>query len=180
MNFISSDTYKNMMQALAGELMGSTKYALYAGKAYDDGYVQIGDIFSETSGNEREHAEVLMKLINGGSLPDTLNNLKESYMGENGEWTNTYMGFADTAEREGFSDIAELFRNIASVERHHDYRFRNLADNIENENVLCRDENSLWVCLNCGFLYEGMCAPDDVCPLCGVHRGYYKLNCEDY
>lgn len=179
-NFISSETYKNMMQALADELMVSTKYALYSGKAYEDGYVQIGDIFSESSGHEREHAEMLMKFINGGSLPDTLNNLKEAYSGENNEWTRKYSQFADMADKEGFDEIAELFRNIAVVEKHHDYRFRNLADNIENDNVFCRDKDSLWVCLNCGFLYEGMCAPEDRCPLCGEHRGYYKLNCEDY
>ncbi len=180
MNFISSETYKNMMQALAGEMMASTKYDLYSGKAYEDGYVQIGDVFAETSGHEREHAGILMRLLNEGSIPDTLNNLKESYSGENNEWLRMYSQFADTAEKEGFHDIAEMFRNIAVAEKHHDYRFRSLADNIENENVLCRGENSLWVCLKCGFLYEGMCAPEDGCPLCKGNRGYYKLNCEDY
>lgn len=179
MDFISSETYKNIMQALSGELMASTKYALYAGKAYEDNYVQIGDIFAETSGNEREHAEIFMKLINNGSLPDTLDNLKSASSGENGEWSRIYTGFAKTAEKEGFNEIAELFRMIASVEMHHDYRFRNLAENIENDTVFCREEESLWVCLNCGYLYQGKCAPQ-ICPLCKENQGFFKLNCEDY
>lgn len=179
MDFIASETYKNIMQALSGELMASSKYAIYSGKAYEDGYVQIGDILAETSGNEKEHAEIFMKLIKGGSIPDTLDNLKDAYSGESNEWGHTYMQFADTAEKEGFNDIADIFRETASVERHHDYRFRTLADNIENGTVFCRDEEVFWVCLNCGFLYKGNCAPD-VCPLCGKSQGFYKLNCEDY
>ncbi|MBQ9885355.1 MAG: rubrerythrin family protein [Lachnospiraceae bacterium] len=180
MDFISSETYKNIMQALAGELMTCAKYALYADKAYEDGYIQIGDVFAETSGNEKEHARILMRIMDEGEMSDTLDNLKEAFSGESNEWNNSYAGFAETARKEGFDNIAQMFENMAQVEKHHDFRFRSLADNIENGNTFCRNEDALWVCLNCGFLYQGACAGDDECPLCGESKGYYKLNCEDY
>lgn len=177
--FTESETYKNLQAAFEGETQASTRYAIFSEKAREDGYEQIGDIFEETSGNEREHAVIWMKLLNGGEIPPTLQNLKEAYSGENYEWTNMYIGFAEKAYEEGFPEIARLFEGVAGVERHHDARYRKLAQNIMNDTVFCKKSNVLWICLNCGNLFYGECAPS-VCPVCGYPQGYYQLNCENY
>ena len=179
MEFQGSKTYQNVMKSIDGEMKASTKYAIYSGKAREDGYENIGDIFDETSRNEREHAERMMKIIYQGEIPDTLTNLKDASSGENHEWTKMYQEFAETAKAEGFDQIAQLFLDIAEVERHHDYRFENLAENIENDQVFCKSEKILWICMNCGYLYYGDCAPE-FCPLCGYPQKYFKPNCEDY
>ncbi len=178
-DFSESNTYKNLQAAFDGETKASTKYAIYGRKAKEDGYEQIGNIFNETSGNEREHAEIWLRLLNGGELPSTPENLKESFSGENYEWTTMYIGFAQEARREGYPEIAELFEGVAAIERHHDSRFRKLASNIMNSTVFCKNSNVLWICLNCGNLYYGECAPEP-CPVCGYPQGYYQLNCNNY
>jgi len=178
-NFEKSNTYKNLQAAFTGETSASGKYAIFGRKAKEEGYEQIGNIFEETSGNEREHAEIWLKLMEGGEVPTTLDNLKTAYGGENYEWTSMYVKYAEEAEREGFHQIACLFEGVANIERHHDARFRKLAQNIMNDQVFCKKVNTLWVCLNCGNLYYGECAPE-VCPVCCYPQGYYQLNCENY
>lgn len=178
-DFRESNTFRNLQAAFDGETKASTKYAIYGRKAKEEGYEQIGNIFNETSGNEREHAEIWLKLIKGGEVPSTLENLKDSYAGENYEWTTMYIGFAQEARREGYPEIAELFEGVASIERHHDSRYRKLANNIVNDTVFCKNNNVLWVCLNCGNLYYGDCAPDP-CPVCGYPQGYYQMNCDNF
>ena len=179
MDFESSKTYQNIMNAIDGEMMASTRYQIYSDKAREDGYENIGDIFAETSGNEKEHAERLMKVAFAGDIPDTLTNLKDAGAGENHEWTKMYQEYAQIAKEEGYDQIAELFLDIAEVERHHDYRFQTLAENMEQNQIFCKDEKILWICLNCGYIYYGECAPE-FCPLCGYPQSYFKPNCEDY
>lgn len=178
-NFQDSNTFRNLQEAFKGETSASGKYAMYGKKAEEDGYMQIANIFNETSGNEREHAEMWMKLMHGGEVPSTLENLQESFSGEEYERATMYPGFAEEAIREGYPEIAALFYGVADIENHHNARFRQLADNIMNDRVFCKDTAMVWICLNCGNLYYGECAPE-VCPVCGYPQGYYQLNCENY
>ena len=179
MSFEDSKTYQNLKKAFEGETKASGKYAIYARKAREDGYQQIGNIFEETSGNEREHAEIWLKLLNGGELPPTLENLKAASDGEHYEWTEMYPQFADTARQEGYLEIADLFEGVAKIENHHGSRFGKLARNIEHGMVFCKNREVVWVCLNCGNLIWGECAPE-VCPVCAYPRGYYELNCDNF
>ncbi len=178
-NFFNSNTFKNLQTAYDTEAKACMKYLIYGRKARDDGYMQIGHIFDETSMNEREHAEIWLKLMKGGKLPSTLDNLKDSYSGENYEWTKLYIEFAQEARREGYDEIAELFEGVAGVERHHDARFRKLASNIINDTVYSKKNNTLWTCRNCGNLYYGASAPEP-CPVCGCSREAYQLNQDNY
>lgn len=178
-DFTSSNTFKNLQAAYEAEAMACTKYLIYGGKAREEGYVQIGNIFEETSMNEWKHAELWLKLMKGGKLPSTLDNLKDSYSGENYDWTNRYIDFAQEARREGYEEIAELFEGVAGVERHHDSRFRKLASNIINDTVYSKKNNVLWTCTNCGNLFYGGSAPEP-CPVCGCSRDYYQLNQDNY
>lgn len=179
MELKDSKTYQNILKTIDGEMKASTKYAIYGDKAREDGFENVGSIFDETSHNEKEHAERMMKVIYNGELPDTLINLRDASGAESHEWMNLYQEFAQTAKEEGFDQISDLFRDLAEVERHHNYRFDNLAENIENQQVFCKGEKILWICMNCGYLYYGECAPD-VCPLCGYPKSFFKPNCEDY
>lgn len=179
MEFKESKTYKNLQKAYEGELKASTRYHIYGEKARDDGFEQIGDIFMETSHNEKEHAEIWLKLLNGGKIPSTLENLKEAAKGENYEWTTMYKQFADTAREEGFNKIADLFEGVARIENNHDGRFETLAWNIESDRVFCRENEAVWICTNCGNLTWAECAPK-VCPVCGYPQGYYELYCEAF
>ena len=177
--FRVTNTYRNLQSAFIGETSAGTKYRLFGEKAREEDYQQIGDIFDQTSHNELAHAEVWYKLLHGGEVPTTLENLKEAYGGENREWTGMYVSYADEARREGYPEIARLFEEVLAVERHHDAQYRKLAQNILNDNVFCKGGNTLWVCLNCGNLFYGECAPSP-CPLCGYPQGFYELNCENF
>lgn len=179
MDFRTSETYQNLQKAFEGELMASTKYRLYEERARKEDFQQIGDIFKETAGNEQAHARIWFRLLHEGNMPDTLENLAESCKGERHEWTKMYREFAATAEREGFQDIARLFREVADIERHHDYRYERLLDNIREDRVFCKEKEVLWICLNCGELTYGVCAPEK-CPVCGFSQGFAELNCENY
>lgn len=179
MEFANSKTFKNILNAIDGELKASTKYSIYDAKAREDGYENIGDIFKETSNNEKEHAELLLKIIHNGSIPDTCENLIDASSGENHEWTNMYQEYAKIAQDEGFPKISQVFLKIAEVERHHDFRFNTLAKDIKCNKIFCKDEQILWICMNCGYLYYGECAPKK-CPLCGYSQGYFSPNCENY
>lgn len=179
MNLKNSKTYENLKSAYDGELKASAKYEIYGMKAKEDGYIQIGDIFDETSRNEREHAEIWLKLLEGGEVPSTYDNLKEASSGENYEWRSMYKDYANTARREGFFRIAELFESVGNIENFHDGRFEQLARNIEMEEVFCKNDEYLWICTNCGYLEWGECAPE-ICPVCGYPQGYYQLYCKNY
>ncbi|QNM06313.1 rubrerythrin family protein [Qiania dongpingensis] len=179
MGFKDCTTYENLKKAYEGELKASAKYRIFGRKARKDGYQQIGNIFEETSWNEMAHAEIWLKLLEGGKIPDTLENLENSCRGESREWRSMYLKFAVTAEEEGYSDIARLFREVAEIERHHDYRFDGLAENIRDNEAFCKRKDAVWVCLNCGYIHYGACAPE-ICPVCGCPKGCYQINCENY
>lgn len=174
-----SSTYSNIAEALERELMASARYSISAEKAREDGYEQIADIFEETSKNEMEHAKILLKLINNNAMPSTPDNLKSAYTGEYREWTSIYVSFAEKAREEGYNEIARLFECLAGIEMHHDVRFRKLAQNIMNNQVFCKKDNALWICMKCGYLVYGGGAPD-ICPVCMGQQGYYQLNRDNY
>lgn len=179
MDFKDSTTYKNLMNAFDGESKASTKYRIFASKARDDGFEQIGDIFDETSQNEQEHAEIWYKLLNGGEVPSTVENLKGAIGGETFEWTKMYKDYAETARAEGYNSIADLFEGVGNIERNHDRRYAILTRNIETGKVFCKNNEEIWICLNCGNLYRGKCAPEH-CPVCGFPQGYYELYAENF
>jgi len=179
MNFTNSQTYKNLQNAYEGELKAGSKYVIYGAKAREDGYEQIGNIFDETSHNEREHAELWLKILNYGQMPSTLENLRDATTGEHYEWTKMYKNYAETARKEGFSQIANLFEGVGCIEKNHEERFDKLARNIETDKVFCKECEMTWICLNCSNSYKGKCAPKK-CPVCGYPQGYYELLCENY
>ena len=174
-----SKTEENLKTALQGEAYAHMKYAYYASQAKKDGFVEIQDIFLETSANEKEHGKVWFKLLNGGSVPDTLTNLKESMEVEKYEWSDMYKNFAKTAREEGFVDIAELFELTSTVEKAHEERYKVLAENIENGGVFKKPEEIMWKCNNCGYLHRGKEAPE-VCPMCDHPQAHYRKLTEGY
>lgn len=179
-NFASSQTYQNLQNAYNRELIVSTKYQIYGDRARRDGYQQIGNIFDETSGNEKQHAEIWLKfIIQSDQLPPTLTNLQDAAAAENYEGTDLYLQYAQVAREEGYTDIANMFEGIAVIERHHYFRFNSLANNIQNNQVFCKPNNTVWICLVCGNLVWDECAPE-VCPICGFPQSFYELNCENY
>lgn len=178
MDLKDSKTYENLQKAFEGELKASTKYAIYAAKAKEDGFMQIANIFNATSGNEREHAELWLKLIEGGQLPHTFDNLAEAIQGESYEWKTTYQEFARVAKEEGFDQIAGLFEGVGNIERQHDFRYQRLRDNMEEGTLFCKPSENVWTCLNCGNVSWGECAPE-ICPVCGYQQGYFELFSEN-
>ncbi len=174
-----SKTEKNLMEAFAGESQAHTKYQYFASKAKKEGYVQIQNIFLETSKNEKEHAKIWFKLLNGGDVQDTISNLKEAANGENYEWTEMYAQFAVEAEEEGFDDIAFLFRKVAEIEKEHEERYRILLENVENDSVFNKQEEIVWKCSNCGHIYTGKDAPEK-CPVCAHPKAYFEQRAVNY
>ena len=158
-------TEKNLMDAFAGESQARNKYTYYASKARKDGYEQIAALFEETAGNEKEHAKLWFKYLNGGEIPSTVENLKDAAAGENFEWTDMYDRMAKEADEEGFKEIAAKFRMVGAIERHHEERYRKLVQNIEEGVVFSRDGDRIWKCRNCGHIVVGKKAPE-VCPVC--------------
>lgn len=179
MDFIDSETYKNVLASYELDLQTSGKYALYANQSRVDGYQQIGNIFDDTSKNELEHAVVWLRVLNNGKLPNTLDNLVDAYSGPNRQRPSIYLDYAEIAEKEGFNDIAQLFRRVSEIEIHFNFRFEQLATNIQDSTVFCKDVAMVWICLKCGNLYWGPCAPE-ICPFCHYPQGYYQINCENY
>lgn len=173
-----SKTEANLLTAFAGESQARNKYTYYASKARKDGYVQIANIFEETANNEKEHAKMWFKLLNGG-IGDTVDNLKDAAAGENYEWTDMYAGFAKTAREEGFTHIADLFDGVAKVEKEHEERYLKLVKNIEEGLVFSRDGDVIWQCSNCGHIVIGKKAPD-VCPVCAHPQAYFQIKAENY
>ena len=173
-----SKTEANLLAAFSGESQARNKYTYYASKARKDGYVQIANIFEETANNEKEHAKMWFKLLNGG-IGDTLSNLKDAAAGENYEWTDMYAGFAKTAREEGFDHIADLFEGVAKIEKEHEERYLKLVQNIEGGLVFSKDGDVIWQCANCGHIVVGKDAPQ-VCPACQHPQAYFQRRAENY
>ena len=172
-------TEKNLQEAFAGESMARNKYTYFASKAKKDGYVQIAIIFEETAANEKEHAKMWYKLLNGGKVSDTVQNLVDAANGENFEWTDMYERMAREAREEGFPEIAEKFEGVAAIEKEHEARYRKLLKNIQDEVVFSRDGDVIWQCANCGHIVVGKKAPE-VCPVCDHPQSYFQLKAENY
>ncbi|MCI8558207.1 MAG: rubrerythrin family protein [Lachnospiraceae bacterium] len=172
-------TEQNLMTAFAGESQARNKYTYYASKAKKDGYVQIAKIFEETADNEKEHAKLWFKLLEGGSVKDTISNLKAAAEGENFEWTDMYAGFAKEAREEGFDHIAALFEGVAAIEKEHEERYRKLLERVQGDVVFSRDGDVIWQCSNCGHICVGKKAPE-VCPVCAHPQAYFQVKAENY
>ena len=172
-------TEQNLKEAFAGESMARNKYTYFASKAKKDGYVQIAAIFEETAANEKEHAKMWYKYLNGGSVSDTRTNLADAASGENFEWTDMYARMAREAREEGFDEIAAKFEMVGAIEKHHEERYRKLLKNIEDEIVFSREGDVIWQCSNCGHIVIGKKAPE-VCPVCDHPQSYFQIKAENY
>ncbi|MBQ8166875.1 MAG: rubrerythrin family protein [Lachnospiraceae bacterium] len=179
MELKGSRTEANLMAAFAGESQATNKYRYYASKAKKDGSVQIANIFEETANNEKEHAKLWFKLLHGGAVPGTIENLKDAAAGENYEWTDMYAEFAKVAREEGFDDIARQFDGVAAIEKEHEERYRKLLANIEGDLVFSKDGDVIWQCINCGHICIGKKAPE-VCPVCAHPQSYFQVKAENY
>lgn len=174
-----TQTEKNLWTAFAGESQARNKYTYFASKAKKDGYEQIAAIFEETANNEKEHAKMWFKELNGGEIPSTEENLLAAAEGENFEWTDMYAEFAKTAKEEGFDDIAYKFEQVGKIEKEHEERYRKLLKNIEDKVVFSKDEDCIWICRNCGHIVVGKYAPE-VCPVCAHPKAYFELKSDNY
>ena len=172
-------TEKNLMEAFAGESMARNKYTYFASKAKKDGYQQIAAIFEETAANEKEHATRWFKLLCGGAIPSTEENLVLAAAGENEEWTDMYARMAEEADAEGFADIAQLFRSVGAIEKEHEERYLKLLDNVRSGSVFAKREKVIWICRNCGHIHEGPEAPES-CPTCAHPQSYFELRVINY
>ena len=179
MNLKGTKTEANLMAAFAGESQARNKYTYYASKAKKDGYNQIAAIFEETASNEKEHAKMWFKLLHGGAIPSTIENLKDAAAGENYEWTDMYATMAKEAREEGFEDIAIAFEGVAAVEKEHEERYLKLLANVEGGLVFSRDQDMIWQCTNCGHVMIGKKAPE-VCPVCDHPQAYFQIKPENY
>ena len=179
MELKGSKTEQNLMTAFAGESQARNKYTYFASKAKKDGYEQIAAIFEETANNEKEHAKMWFKELNGGVIPSTKENLAAAADVENYEWTDMYDEFARVAEEEGFTQLAAKFRMVGEIERHHEERYRQLLKNIDDEVVFSKDEDAIWICRNCGHVVVGKKAPA-VCPVCAHPQSFFELKSENY
>ena len=175
--YAGTQTEKNLEAAFAGESQARNKYTYFASKAKKEGFEQIAALFLKTADNEKEHAKMWFKELNG--IGDTAENLAAAAAGENYEWTDMYEGFAVTAEQEGFADLAAKFRGVAAIEKHHEERYRALLQNIEMQKVFEKSEETMWECRNCGHLVMGKKAPD-VCPVCNHPQSYFEVRKENY
>ena len=179
MELKTSKTYQNLMTAFAGESQARNKYTYFASKAKKDGYEQIAAIFEETANQEKEHAKMWFKELNGGEISGTLDNLKAAADGENYEWTDMYDEFAKVAEEEGFKDIAAKFRMVGEIEKHHEERYRKLLENVKDGLVFSKDGDTVWICRNCGHIHIGKKAPK-VCPVCAHPQSYFEVKADNY
>lgn len=178
MELKGTKTEKNLQAAFAGESQARNKYTYYASQAKKEGFEQIAAIFTETANNEKEHAKMWFKLLNGG-IGKTVDNLKDAAAGENYEWTDMYATFAKEAEEEGFTELARLFKGVAAIEKAHEERYLKLLKNIEDGIVFSRDGDTIWKCGNCGHIVVGKKAPE-VCPVCAHPKAYFEIKAENY
>lgn len=174
-----SKTWENLKEAFAGEAQAFTKYSYYASKAKKDGYEQIGAIFEETAGNEKEHAKIWFKMLHDGVVPETTGNLEDAIAGEDYEYKDMYKRFADTAREEGFLDIAEKFEQVGDIEKEHKERYAKLLKNIDEDIVFKSDKVTVWKCRNCGYIYTGEKAPE-VCPVCNHPQSFFEIRAINY
>ena len=179
MELKGSKTEQNLMTAFAGESQARNKYTYFASRARKDGYEQIAAIFEETANNEKEHAKIWFKLLNGGEISDTIQNLEAAAEGENYEWTDMYKEFAEVAREEGFTKIANLFEGVAKIEKEHEERYRKLLKNINDEVVFSSDNDTIWICRNCGHVVIGKKAPE-VCPICNHKKSFFERKADNY
>ena len=170
-------TEKNLWAAFAGESQARNKYTYFASVAKKDGYQQIAEMFLKTAENEKEHAKIWFKELQ--QIGNTVENLKNAADGENYEWTDMYDNFAKEAEEEGFHELAEKFRMVAEIEKHHEERYRALLKNIEMQKVFEKSEITVWECRNCGHIVVGLKAPD-ICPVCAHPQSYFEVNNKNY
>ena len=175
--YAGTQTEKNLEAAFAGESQARNKYTYFASKAKKEGYEQIAALFLKTADNEKEHAKLWFKELNG--IGDTAANLEEAANGENYEWTDMYDGFAKTADEEGFHALAAKFRLVAAIEKHHEERYRALLRNVEAQEVFAKSEVKVWECRNCGHIVVGVKAPE-ICPTCAHPQAYFEVNAENY
>ena len=175
--YAGTQTEMNLRAAFSGESEARNKYTFFASVAKKQGFEQIADLFLKTADNEKEHAKLWFRELNG--LGDTAENLLNAAEGENYEWTDMYDGFARTAEAEGFPELAARFRLVAEIERHHEERYRALLKNVETAEVFAKSEVRVWECRNCGHIVVGLAAPE-VCPTCNHPQSYFELRAENY
>ena len=179
MELKGSKTEQNLMTAFAGESQARNKYTFFASQAKKDGYEQIAAIFQETADNEKEHAKLWFKLLNGGAIGSTEENLKAAAAGENYEWTDMYAEFAKTAKEEGFTRIAYLFEEVGKIEKEHEERYKKLLENVKDGKVFEAGEVKIWKCRNCGHIVVGTSAPE-VCPVCNHPKAFFEIKAENY
>lgn len=175
--YSGTQTEKNLEAAFAGESQARNKYTYFASTAKKEGFEQIAALFQKTADNEKEHAKIWFKELKG--LGDTAENLLDAAEGENYEWTDMYKGFAETAEKEGFKELAAKFRMVAAIEKHHEERYRALLRNVEMAEVFVRSEAQVWECRNCGHIVVGEKAPE-ICEVCAHPQAYFEINAENY
>jgi len=178
-NLKGSKTEANLQAAFSGESEARNKYTYFASRAKKDGYEQIAAFFLETADNEKEHAKIWFKYLHDGDVPDTATNLEAAASGEHFEWTEMYTGFALTAREEGFTEIAALFEQVASVEKEHEKRYRDLLANLKADRVFVRDGDEEWHCRNCGKILVGKSAPN-ACPACKHPKAYFEIKADNY
>ena len=179
MELKGSKTEQNLMTAFAGESQARNKYTYFASKAKKEGYEQIAAIFQETADNEKEHAKLWFKLLNGGEIGTTEENLKAAAEGENYEWTDMYERMAKEAREEGFDHIAYLFDGVAKIEKEHEERYLKLLENVKDGKVFEAGEIKIWKCRNCGHIVVGTKAPE-ICPICAHPKAYFEIKAENY
>jgi len=175
--YTGTQTEKNLQAAFAGESQARNKYTYFASKAKKEGFEQIAEIFQKTADNEKEHAKLWFKELEG--IGDTAQNLLAAAEGENYEWTDMYEGFAKTAEAEGFKDLALKFRLVAAIEKRHEERYRALLKNVEMQEVFAKSEVKVWECRNCGHIVVGEKAPE-ICPTCAHPKAYFEVHVDNY
>ena len=179
MELKGSKTEKNLMEAFAGESQARNKYTYFASKAKKEGYEQIAALFLETAENEKEHAKIWFKLLCGGDIPTTTDNLTAAAAGENAEWTDMYPRMAAEAREEGFDKIAYLFEAVGKIEQEHEERYKKLLANVEDKLVFSKDGDAIWKCRNCGHIVVGKDAPE-VCPVCNHPQSFFEVKAENY
>ena len=175
--YAGTQTGKNLEAAFAGESQARNKYTYFASVAKKEGYEQISSLFLKTADNEKEHAKMWFKELQG--IGSTADNLAAAAGGENYEWTDMYAGFAETAEKEGFPELAAKFRAVAEIEKHHEERYRALLRNVEAQEVFQKSEVKVWECRNCGHIVVGAAAPE-ICPVCAHPQAYFEVRAENY
>lgn len=179
MELKGTKTEQNIMKAFAGESQARNKYTYFASKAKKDGYEKIAEVFEETANNEKEHAKLWFKYLNGGEIPETAENLLTAAAGEHGEWTEMYKEMAEDAKAEGFDELAYKFNAVAEIEKRHEERYLKLAELVKTGKMFKKEKKNFWICRNCGHVVEANEAPK-VCPVCNHPQSYFEILNEEF